>query len=262
MNSEQAKNILALFRPGTADRNDPGFQAALESARPYAPPAQGQDKPDPALARWFQDHCSSYLSIRDKFVNIPVPQGLEEKILAGVPPYDRRVVEFPTRVFLRAAAVLVLCVAVAALFWRSHGRQDDFRIYRSRMARTALQSYGMVKSHDLQMINLFFAAHDAPADYVLPEGIARARPVGCAVVQWQGRPVSMLCFRSGQPLPPGQESDLWLFVVDKSSVRNGPPARPPVIAQVNRLTTAAWSQDGKTYILAGAGDEEFLRKYF
>jgi hypothetical protein len=31
---------------------------------------------------------------------------------------------------------------------------------------------------------------------------------------------------------------------------------------VKRLMTAAWTQDGKMYVLAAAGDEAFLRKYF
>jgi hypothetical protein len=71
----------------------------------------------------------------------------------------------------------------------------------------------------------------------------------------------MLCFRSGQPLPPGRQSDLWLFVVDGSTVRNGPASSSPAITQVSKLMTASWTQDGKTYILAAAGDEQFLRKF-
>ena len=72
----------------------------------------------------------------------------------------------------------------------------------------------------------------------------------------------MLCFHSGQPLPAGEQTDIWLFVIDQSSVRGGPAARLPIVAQVKKLMTAAWTQGGKMYVLAAAGDEEFLRKYF
>jgi hypothetical protein len=263
MNNEEPRTILTLYRPGTADRTDPSFHGALECAKPNPARTGRQDKFDPELGRWFKEHCLSYLSIRSKFLEIPAPPGLKDRILAECKIPAATIIPIQPMDLLRAAAILVVCLGLAAFFWRSHGREDDFNIYRSRMARTALQPYAMnLESHDLQSINAFFAGRKAPADYVLPDGVSKAQLVGCAVLQWQGQPVSMICFRSGQPLPPGQQTDLWLFVVDQSAVRNGPPVRPPLVAQVNKLMTAAWSQNGKTYILAAAGDEEFLRKYF
>jgi hypothetical protein len=262
MNNDEAKQILSLYRPGTADRTDPGFTEALQRAKPYPPVAHGQDKPDPELGRWFQKHCSSYLSLRTKFLKIPVPPALKDRILAEYKPPATPIIPLRPMVFLRAAAVVALCLGLAALFWRSHGRQDDFYTYRNRMARTALQPYNMeLQSHDLQSINAFLAGRKAPADYVLPDGVVKAQPVGCAVLQWQGEPVSMLCFRSGQPLHPGEQTALWLFIIDQSSMRNGPSARSPIVARAIKLMTAAWTRDGKTYVLATTGDEEFLRKY-
>jgi hypothetical protein len=262
MNDEEARKILALYRPGTADATDPSFKEALDRAKPHPPQAGGQGRPDPELGRWFQEHCASHLSIRNKFREIPVPPGLKDQILAEVRTPDAKVILFRPAVFLRAAAVLVLCLGLAALFWRSHNQKVDFAIYRSRMVRTALEPYGMVPSHDLQTINLFLAGQKAPADYVLPVGVAKAQPIGCAVVRWQGKPVSMICFRSGKPLTSDRPTDLWLFIVDESSVRNGPDASPPLVAQVNKLMTASWTRGGKMYILATVGDEQFLRKYF
>jgi hypothetical protein len=54
MNSEQAKEILLLFRPGTADRDDPEFAAALE-----------QTTRNRELADWFAEHCARQQAIRD-----------------------------------------------------------------------------------------------------------------------------------------------------------------------------------------------------
>ncbi len=84
MNNEEARKILALYRPGTADQTDPSFKEALERAKPDAAPAGRQDKPEPELGRWFQEHCSSYLSIQAKFLKIPTPPGLKDRILAEV----------------------------------------------------------------------------------------------------------------------------------------------------------------------------------
>jgi hypothetical protein len=263
MNNEEAKKILALYRLGTIDRNDASFKEALERVNPTPPQGPRQDAPDPDLVRWFLEHRLSYLSIRTKFLKIPVPPGLKDQILAEVGVPAKKVISFRPMVLLRAAAVLALCLSLAALFWQFHNREDDFKNYRSRMAWTAVQPYRMnLKSHDLQSINAFLAKRKAPTDNVLPEGVAKAQLVGCAVIRWQGQPVSMICFRSGQPLPAGAQTDLWLFIVDQSLVRNGPAARPPLVARVNNLMTAAWTRDGKMYVLAAAGDEEFLRKYF
>src|SRR5580658_10323518 len=71
VNSQQARQILALFRPGTADEEDPSFHEARQLA-----------KTDPELARWFDAQCASYLALRGKFQAIPVPAGLKEKILS------------------------------------------------------------------------------------------------------------------------------------------------------------------------------------
>jgi len=262
MNNDEAKKILALYRPGTADRTDPVFAAALERVKPFPPQGRWQDKPDPELARWFQEHCASYVSIRTKFLSIPVPPSLKDHILAECKIPSVRIIPFRPMVILCAAAVVALCLGLIALFWPSHGRQDDFNTYRNRMARTAMQLYGMeLHSHDLQSINTFLAGRNAPADYVLPDGVLKAQPVGCKVLHWQGQPVSMICFHSGLPLAANRTTDLWLFVIDQSSLRDGPAASSPVVAPVMQLTTATWTRNGKTYVLAAAGDEAFLRKY-
>ena len=71
----------------------------------------------------------------------------------------------------------------------------------------------------------------------------------------------MICFRTGKPLPPGQSSDLWLFVVDRAAVQNAPPSGPPQIKPVNQLITAVWTQGDKVYLLGTEGNEQILRQY-
>jgi len=266
MNNEEAKKILALYRPGMADRNDPDIEEALALAKPFPAGEREPAASSRELAGWFREHCSSHLSIRAKFNKIPVPPTLKDRIMADYkarlkPPPVR--IQFRPTLILQAAAVLVLCLGLAAFFWHSQGQEDDFNVYRSRMTRVALQAYGMdLESHDLSGISTYLAAHHAPADYTLPNGVKKAEPVGCAVLKWQGQPVSMICFRSGQPLGAGEKTDLWLFIIDQSSMRNGPVNGNPVIAPIKRLTTATWNVGGKTYILASAGNEDLLRKFF
>ena len=264
MTNEDVKKTLALYRPGSPDRIDPSFTEALDRVRPNSTPGHTPESPDPELPRWFQEHCASYRNLRASFLNIPVPPALPERILAGYKPPRASVIRlFRPAVILRAAAVLVLCLALAAVFWRSHGKDDDFNTYRNRLARTALRPYSMdLRSGDLPSINTYLAGHKAPEDYALPGGVTKAQPVGCAILQWQGQPVSMICFQTGRPLPAGESADLWLFVINPSAVRNGPASPLPVLARVKTLTTATWTRNGKMYVLATVGDEAYLRKYF
>ena len=71
MNSREAKEILSLYRPGSADAQDTAFTEALEVIRT-----------EPDLARWFEIHCANYESIRARLKQIVVPGGLKEQILA------------------------------------------------------------------------------------------------------------------------------------------------------------------------------------
>ena len=54
MNNEEARKILALYRPGTADQTDPSFKEALERAKPDAAPAGGKTSPSLSWAVGFK----------------------------------------------------------------------------------------------------------------------------------------------------------------------------------------------------------------
>jgi hypothetical protein len=71
VNVNEAKNILLLYRPGTADAEDPQIAAALALA-----------KRDPELARWLEEHCARQEALRAKFRQITVPAGLKEQIIS------------------------------------------------------------------------------------------------------------------------------------------------------------------------------------
>jgi hypothetical protein len=250
VNKQGAKQILALFRPGTADEEDPFFHEARQLA-----------KTDPELARWFDEHCESYLVLRQKFQAIPVPPGLMEQIISER-KIQRRLFQRYWRPLLAAAAVVALLVSMSSGLWPLHGLTDRYAAYRKRMTETALRSYSMdLKAADPVQIRNFLKEKHAPADYSLPAGLKKADVVGCALSSWQGSPVSMICFKSGRPIPPGDQSDLWLFVIASNAVANAPPPGSPVFVRVNKATTASWSDDHKTYLLAAVGDEALLRKF-
>jgi hypothetical protein len=255
---DQAKKILALYRPDTADWQDPAFFKARKIAAK-----------DAELGRWFEEHCASYLAMREKFQAVPVPQGLLEQILSERPAQAAEEEKFLRVGFrwsrpLLAVAALALILGVICWQFIAAERRDAaaYRAFQNRMITTAGHGYAMaLTTNDLAAVKSFLKRRRAPSDYVVPAGLEKARVVGCAVLPYNGRAVSMICFDSGRPLQPGQVSDLWLFVTDRTAVKHAPESNIPTFDQLDWATTARWSEDGQTYLLAAPGDKAFLRTY-
>ncbi len=249
MDSQQAREILRFYRPGAADAHDPQMAEALSLARR-----------DAELGSWFEHHCAVQAAIRDQFKGITVPKDLGEQILADYMP-RQNVIWWRQPAVLAAAAVIALMIGLA--IFRSHpGEEYRFSGFHNRMTSTALRLYNMdLETNDLTVIRAFLANNGALSNYVLPSALEKTPGAGCKILTWQGKRVSMVCFNSGRPLEPGEKSDLFLFVIDRSSLADAPPESKPLITKVNKLMTASWSLGNKVYILGGVGDEDFIRKY-
>jgi uncharacterized membrane protein YbaN (DUF454 family) len=250
MNRDEAKTILLLYRPGTVDAGDPEIAAALALA-----------KQDPELTRWLVEHCARQEAVRAGFRKITAPAGLKEQIISEQAAHEKML--FWRQKTVLAAAVIVMALVALASFWFQPRRNDDtFAIYRSRMVGVALRGYLMdLATNNPAQIQEYLARNQSPADYVLPAPLAKTVVTGCAIESWQGAKVSMICFHTGKPLPPGQQSDLWLFVIDRTTVKDAPPAGSRQFVRVNKLMTMTWTQGDKLYVLGVEGDEQTLRQY-
>jgi len=124
------------------------------------------------------------------------------------------------------------------------------------LVRMALREYHLdIVTNDMDQVRNYLATHGGTGAYAVPAGLERLRLTGGGMARWRGNPVSMVCFDRGD------REMLFLFVMEGTAVPDGPPA-VPALTKVNKLMTASWTRDGKTYLLAGPEDEEFLRKYF
>ena len=250
MNTNEAKTILLLYRPGTADADDPRVAEALALA-----------KCDPELAEWLQAHCARQEALRSKFRQITPPAGLQEQIISEQAARQKIIVWRRNAVFA-LAAVIVALIALAPLWLPHRPHYDTYATYRDRMASIALRGYGMdMTTNNPAAVRAYLAQNHAPADYALPGPLENTAMAGCAIQDWQGAKVSMVCFRTGKPLPPGEQSDLWLFVIDRSRVKDAPPAGSRQFVQVSRLQLVTWTQGDKLYVLGTTGDEQALKRY-
>lgn len=254
MTRDEARRTLSLFRPWTNDAEAPEFAEALALTRQ-----------DAELGRWFAQHCAAQSAIRAGFQSISPPAGLKEQIISEHKARVRAAKWGNPRTIAATICVLTALVVICVWFLRSpYGESGtDFTAYRSRMVRTALSpSYSMdLETNSTPAIRAYLAQHQATSNYALSQPLTTTTATGCGVLNWQGHRVTMVCFHSGRPLPPGEKTDLFLFVMDRDAAPNAPKSGQPQFAQVNRMLTASWTQDGMVYLLAAPGDEEFLKKY-
>jgi type II secretory pathway pseudopilin PulG len=250
--SEQAKEILLRHRPGD-ETGDPEMAAALALC-----------ERDAALRAWFEEQGRTQSAIQECFRKITLPAGLKEQIISEHQAALRADWWRHPRVL--AAAALVIMLAAVAVFWVQRGGNtaDDPGIasFRMRMVKEALRLYRMdIETADLKQIRRHLASRQSPADFTLPDALDRASLTGCATTRWQGANVSLICFLKDKTNPAGVKSDLWLFVMDQSVVKDPPAPGELREAKVNRLFTVTWTQDGKVYLLGTEGGEAELRKW-
>lgn len=253
MNRDEAKTILLLYRPGTADADDPQIAEALELA-----------KRDPELSRWLEEHSARQGALQAKFRQIAAPAGLKEQIISERTVWLHRKTRREIMVAVAAAAAIVVSLLALAPFWlpRRPAADDTLAGYEKQMVSVALRGYGMdLTTTNPVQIRAYLATNNAPSGNILPVGLQKAELIGCAVEGWQNTKVSMVCFRTGRPLPPNQQADLWLFVADRASLKDAPQPDHPKIGTVNQLSTAVWTQGDKVYFLGTTGDQEILRQY-
>jgi hypothetical protein len=251
MTRDQAKTILLLHRPWAHEPLDLEMSEALALATT-----------DGELKAWFEQYHATQKTIHDAVHTNATPEALREQIVSECNARRRAT----RRKWLAAsvAALLLLGVGIEAwlLFGSRSGREEvSFAAFERRMSRDALRLYRMdIETDDLQKIRDHLSASGSPAGYALPGKIKNLKATGALATRWQGHPVSMICFHTGRELPPGQSSDLFLFVIAQSALPDGPTTSQAVYGSVNRLTVAKWSENGSTYLLATEQGEDFLRK--
>lgn len=255
MTHNEAKEVLRLYRPGTADNADPTFTEALALC-----------ERDAELKSWLEEHCALYLAMREKFKQIAVPEGLKEQIVA-----ERKVHTSSVPLWQKSVLLVGAVAVIALLFWRisdtwQPSERHDFQTYSGYIVGFAVRSYGRmdINTNNLKVIQETLAQSDSIADYELPANLQKnAKAAGCLATTWQGKKVSMICFQTGRPLKPGLPSDLWLFITDRSSASRSPNSTTPEFKDGPEpgVVTASWTIGNRTYLLATQGDRKFLEHF-
>lgn len=255
MNPGQAKQILTIYRPGTADADDPEIAEAIAFVRT-----------DPELSRWFDEHCARQTALRDKFRQIALPAGLREQIISEHAAHTKAAARREKIVGAAAVAAILMALALLGFLYLPHNSTNQplpntLANYQDQMMSAAASGYDMTTMTNLDQVHSWLAQKQAPTDYVLPTGLKNAAVTGCTIQTWRNARASMICFRQGATLPPGQPGDLWLFVIDQTAVGGAPTTTSPQLTTVDGLITATWTEGGRLYLLGARGDQQTIQKY-
>ncbi len=246
MTSSEAREILLLYRAGTADAADTEMAEALALARQ-----------DPELGRWFEQHHAFQKAMRAGFRQIEVPAHLKASLLIQKPAQRTFVtpqVWWRRPVWLTAAAAVLLVLGLIGA-WLKPRVPDRFANFQSRMVGAAQLAYRMdLETNDMQQVRQLMASRGAPADYDVPPALEHLRLTGGGRLNWRSNPVAMVCFDRGD------KKMLFLFVMKRSAVKD-PPPKTPQLAKVRQMLVASWTLGDNTYVLAGPEEADFLKKY-
>lgn len=240
MDKKKAKEVLLRSRPWSPRKTDEE-ETAAKLAESESDLRDLQKRQEEFNAR-----------VRHELAGIPVPSGLRDQILAR-----KKIVRIPCwrqPRFALAIAAAFIFLAVGTFYWARPREDKTFAGFRSRMVGFAVREYRMDK-FTTNMVELrdFLATGGRPADFPLPQELAKVPLKGGARLSWQGQPVSMVCFDWDK------KETLYMFVID------APAAAPPETAAaqlkpLKRLNTATWTAGGKTFVLAGRLPENELAK--
>ena len=185
MNRDEARQILLLYRPETADAADPQIAEALALA-----------KSDAELSRWFTEHCARQKKLGEKFRQVTAPAGLMQQIVSEQAASQRMALSRRRFTRMAVATAALAMMFLAGMFWfnqRSQVADDTLAIFNKQMAGYALRGYAMdLQTDDAGQIRTFLKQQHSPADYTLSGPLQQAALAGCAVESWQATRVSMI----------------------------------------------------------------------
>jgi len=236
MNNQEARFILAAYRPNGQDAGDPRFAEALKQAQT-----------DPQLKDWLATSLEWDAKVGEALRANPVPPSLKASILAG-----QKIIAMPqvrTRVrWMAAAAALTLLGLAGAMLTVRHFEKPSFAALRQELPEVMASFKDLqLKTADFGEIQRYLASQGAHKDLQVPEELADLPSIGCRVLDWHDRKVALVCFRTGEP----QGQVAHLLVIDARDLRDAPDTRPTSTEQ-EAWSTAGWRQGNHVYLLATA----------
>lgn len=246
---DDTRFVLAAFRPGTEDVDDPRFKDALQKM-----------ESDPALKAWFEEQTALSNALREKLAEIAIPGSLRANILAGARASTgaaRKPRKKWPRILALAATIAIL--GISAFFWNNRfvpSGPETFAAYHEDM-RNYLSGLLFLdyRSDDLGEVEQWLASKHGYSGYKIPDALTGFTSLGCEVIDWHGKEAYLICFDVDGEL-------VHLFSMPGGQSLPGAPiaTSPGEVAVTGEWSSTSWIENDRLYLVATLGDAEHLKK--
>jgi hypothetical protein len=245
MTKEEAKRILAAYRPGDQDRFDLHFAEALQ-----------ETERDADLARWFAEERKFDRAVAAHLNSVPVPFALKTRILANMTPRTDRKSRWVAALAAGAATAAALFLLAQLISgWRAFGQHSgslsDYE--QEMMSFVKLPPPLEMESLQIGPIKQWIVERKAPLAEI-PPSIAAVETMGCRILYFRGYPVTLICFCHGQTVA-------HLLMVDRAALPGRKPGKTPVVTSQRDWTTATWGDQHYVYMIAVHDKPGAARQY-
>jgi hypothetical protein len=240
MNREAAKSILAAYRPGGEDADDPIFAEALREL-----------ERDPELRAWFADKEEFDSLIMAKLADsVRAPMDLKDEILARAGRGENRT---SFRRWLKPALAIAAATVIAIVVWHFAEPRDPTRIlafqaihYTREMPRmqfACFEASAVIKWIDKQPIS-------REVGMKLTKPMKDMCLIGSSVIEWNGKPVLMLALQNDK-----QMAMFYLVHGEDFNI----PRNANEITEENGWVSKVSSAGGNAWVLATKGTRDDLK---
>ncbi|MDA0348253.1 MAG: hypothetical protein O3C43_14985 [Verrucomicrobia bacterium] len=244
MTIDEAKFILQAYRVGQDISDSPDMEAALMILE------ENQE-----IQRWYDEDQKFDNAFALKLESLEIPEDLNQKICSQVITKENNVIEFPWWKQLSVLGAVVSFVLVISLiliptkgdpFVETVMTMETFQDFANQSLKSS--SGFNVRATDLSALVHYLNEHGTPAPDSLPGKMDQMPPVGCMTLEFDQKPVGMICF--------GKNSKSHLFVINSEDFPLMPTKKTPIIEKNSFATSVYWSGNDRHYLLLSRDPKE------
>ena len=252
MDSNKAKSILRLYRPG------------VDEVTELVSEALALVDNEPELKAWYERHLDNEDAISGQFDSIAIPSDLKDQLIQQFNEKDDENTNTDPALSKRHSWLAPLAIAASLLLivlsWGlfEPTAKPSFSQFQQDMIAFATQPYEMdITVEDLTLINQEFGKANWPTTYVTPEPLNTMHALGGVTQLWDDKKVSIVC------LEDEAGKYIWLFVTKLSVFGEDSSAvlEPMLISEKPLLTHTAWQDQRFHYYMIAEGDIDFINSY-
>lgn len=243
MNTEEAKLILSAVHRTDREGAESDVCQAFELLAK-----------DPALERWYEQECAFDSAVTGKLAMIEPPANLKAKLLGLLEaPVASPLSEgdhsnwFRPR-WLAAAAAVILIPLLSVQLLTNRANARSFDTFRSDMVDFAVSNFQLDhRESDLSKLYAWLNANNATCPIEIPDCIGCPESIGCKVVAWNDKSVTLICLRNQT------KEVVHCFVIPRGQFDELPDEkRLREILSLDDLDTCAWTDEENVYLLVGS----------